>query len=134
VRNVEAIRYGEKGGRLSSIAPYCGMRHFQDGQHETDAGRELVEELLRTGLALSGALASLLDDLPEDAFPGEDNAAVLIEMVVGSSRSATSAAGEADCRKAVALIGAVRCCAINDLRAAAHGSSVVRHWKSRTTR
>jgi hypothetical protein len=31
-------------------------------------------------------LSSLLEDLPEDAFPGENSGAVLIEMVVGSSR------------------------------------------------
>ena len=32
--------------------------------------------------------------MPEDSFPGEDNAAVLLEMVIGSCRPATEAAGE----------------------------------------
>lgn len=108
-----------RGGKVVVIAPCCRMRHLQERKDETDVGRMLVEELLRTGLGLCDALGSLLDDLPEDAFPGEDNAAVLIEMVVGSSRPAISAAGEADCRKAVALLGAVRDRVICDLRGAA---------------
>lgn len=101
------------------VALHRGMRHFQDQDDETDVARVLIEELLCTAFALGDLLATLLDDLPEDAFPGEDNAAVLIEMAVGSSRPAISAAGEADCRKAAALVGAVRDRVIDDLRAAA---------------
>jgi hypothetical protein len=84
-----------------------------------DATQTLIEELLRTSFVLSGALGSLLEELPEQAFPGEDNAAVLIEMVVGSCRPAIEAAGERECRAATALIGAVRERLLNDLRAAA---------------
>jgi hypothetical protein len=60
-----------------------------------------------------------LEDLPEGAFPGEDSAAVLIEMVVGSCRPAIEAAGVPGCWAASALIAAVRDRVLNDLRAAA---------------
>jgi hypothetical protein len=89
------------------------------GVEDADAGQILVEELLRTAFSLGDLLASLLEDLPENAFAGEDQAAVLIEMVVGSSRPAIDAAGEANCRTATALIGAVRDRVLDDLRAAA---------------
>jgi len=95
------------------------MSHFDDRADDTDAARVLIEELLRTALALGGALASLLDDLPEDAFPGEDSAVALIEMVVGSCRPAIAAAGEPDCRRAAALVGAIRYRVLDDLRVAA---------------
>lgn len=81
--------------------------------------RELVEELLRTAFSLGGAYVSLLEDLPDDAFPGEDQAAVLIEMFAGSSQPALQAVSEADCRVATALIAAVGDCVLNDLRIAA---------------
>jgi hypothetical protein len=44
----------------------------------------VIVELLRTGLTLVDLLSSLLEDLPDDAFPGEENGEVLIEMVAGS--------------------------------------------------
>ncbi|HEX3736750.1 MAG TPA: hypothetical protein VHV53_04340 [Solirubrobacterales bacterium] len=81
--------------------------------------RELVEEVLRTALALEDVMSALLDELPEGAFPGEDNARVLLEMVVGSVHPAAVAAGPRDCRIAVALVGAIRERVIADLRTAA---------------
>jgi hypothetical protein len=98
------------------------MSHSDGRADGTDAAQLLIEELLRTALALGGVLASLLEDLPEEAFPGEDNAAVLIEMVVGSCRPAVEAAGEPDCWAATALIGAIRDRVIDDLRAAAEAA------------
>jgi hypothetical protein len=86
---------------------------------DTDAGRELIEELLRAGLALTDLLSSLLEEIPEGAFPGEDSGEVLMEMVVGSCLPAIEAAGERDCRTAAALIGAIRDRVFDDLRAAA---------------
>ncbi len=86
---------------------------------DLDTTRELVEEVLRTALALEDVMSSLLEDLPESAFPGEDNAHVLLEMVVGSVHPAARAAGERDCRVAIALIGAIRERVIDDLRTAA---------------
>jgi hypothetical protein len=81
--------------------------------------RELVEEVLRTALALEDVISSLLDDLPPDAFPGEDPALVLLEMVVGSVHPAARAAGRRDCRVATALVGAIRERVLDDLRSAA---------------
>lgn len=95
------------------------MSHSDRGIDGADAAQVLIEELLRTALALGDVLASLLEDLPAEAFPGEDNAAVLIEMVVGSCRPAIEAAGEAECLAATALIGAVGDRVFHDLRTAA---------------
>ncbi|HEY2478004.1 MAG TPA: hypothetical protein VGI17_04675 [Solirubrobacterales bacterium] len=81
--------------------------------------RELVEEVLRTALALEDVMVSLLEDLPDGAFPGEDPGLVLLEMVVGSVHPAAVAAGARDCRNATALVGAVRERVLADLRAAA---------------
>lgn len=86
---------------------------------DADAARALIEELLRTGLALTDLLASLLEEIPEDAFPGEDSGRVLIEMIVGSSLPAIEAAGERQCWAAAALIGAIKDRVLDDLRAAA---------------
>ena len=79
----------------------------------------MIEELLRTGFALGDLIGSLLEDLPDDAFPGEENAAVLIEMVVGTCLPVVEAAGESDCRAATALVGALKDKVIADLRRAA---------------
>jgi hypothetical protein len=93
---------------------------YSDGRADGgDAAEVLIEELLRTAFALSDIVSSLLDDLPHEAFRGEDNAAVLIEMIAGSCRPAVEAAGEAGCWAATALIGAVRDRVLEDLRAAA---------------
>jgi hypothetical protein len=81
--------------------------------------RELVEEVLRTALALEDVMSTLLEDLPASAFPGEDPALVLLEMVIGSVHPAAAAAGRRDCRTATALVGAVRERVIADLRTAA---------------
>jgi hypothetical protein len=89
-----------------------------DKVSDADAAQALVEELLRTGLVLTDLLASLLEEIPEHAFPGEDSGAVLIEMVVGSCRPAIAAAGEQECRAATALIGAIKDRVLDDLRAA----------------
>jgi hypothetical protein len=107
------------GGELATVESYGEVSHSDDRTGGADVAQVLIEELLRTGLSLSGAVASLLEDLPEEAFPGEDNAAVLIEMIAGSCRPAIEAAGERDCWAAVALMGAVRDRFLADLRAAA---------------
>lgn len=86
--------------------------------HETDAVDEFIEELLRSGLALTDLLRSLLEEMPPDAFPGEDSGEVLIEMVAGTCRPALAAAGEAECRAAALLIRTVWESVMADLRAA----------------
>jgi hypothetical protein len=84
----------------------------------TDAAQALIEELLRTAFWLQDTMGTFLEEMPEDSFPGEDSAAVLLEMVVGSCRPATDAAGESACWAATALIGSMRDRVVDDLRAA----------------
>jgi hypothetical protein len=86
---------------------------------ELEITRDLVEEVLRTAMALEDVIVSLLEDLPDDAFPGEDNGLALLEMIVGSVHPATAAAGSADTRTATALVVAIRERVLADLRAAA---------------
>jgi hypothetical protein len=81
--------------------------------------RELVEEVLRTAMALEDVVVSLLDDLPDDAFPGRDAGLVLLEMIVGSVHPAASAAGPRDTRTATALVVAIRERVLADLHTAA---------------
>jgi hypothetical protein len=105
------------GGEIASPAAWRGMNRRPEVDLETT--RDLVEEVLRTALALEDVMASLLEELPEGAFPGEDNARVLLAMVVGSVYPAARAAGPRDCRTATALVGAIRERVIDDLRTAA---------------
>lgn len=88
----------------------------QAGHHDV---RAFIEEAMRTGVMLADVLGSILENLPEDAFPGEDPVEVLLEMVVGSVRPAADAAGGQTVRAATALLGAVSDRTLNDLRAAA---------------
>jgi hypothetical protein len=84
-----------------------------------DAAQALIEEMLRTGFVLIDLISALIEELPSDAFPGEDGGAVLLGMVAGSCMPAVQAAGERDCRAATALLGAVRDRVLDDLRTAA---------------
>jgi hypothetical protein len=81
--------------------------------------RDLVEEVLRTAMVLEDVVVSLLEDLPDGAFPGEDNGLALLEMIVGSVHPAAVAAGARDTRTATALVVAIRERVLADLRAAA---------------
>jgi hypothetical protein len=65
---------------------------------------EFVMAVLRIGLMLEGVLSNLLEDLPDDAFPGEDAGVVLIEMLTGTIRPAAMSAGERVVRDATALL------------------------------
>jgi hypothetical protein len=87
-------------------------------QEEHDAAQLLIEELLRTAFSLGSIYAPLLAELPEDAFPGEDPGAVLIEMLAGSSLQAAQVVAEADWPALSALVGAVRASVLSDLRVA----------------
>ena len=88
-----------------------------------DKVKEFTEQLLRTGLALTDVLSTLLEDLPEDAFPGEQPAEVLVEMLTGTLRPVADAAGERAVREATALLAAAHERAVADLRAAAELAS-----------
>ena len=67
---------------------------------------------------LSRLVGDLLDELPEDAFPGEDEVEVLFEMLVGTIVPVAEAAGADEVRAATALLGAMSDRVIADLRAA----------------
>jgi hypothetical protein len=83
-----------------------------------DDVRAFVEEVVRGGLTLADLLSSLLESLPADAFPGEDHAQVLLEMLAGTMQPAADAAGARTVRQATALLGALCDRALSDLRAA----------------
>jgi hypothetical protein len=92
--------------------------HRREGT-DPEATRELVEEVLRTAMALEDVVVSLLDSLPDGAFPGEDGGLVLLEMIVGSVHPAALAAGPRDTRTATALVVAIRERVLADLHTAA---------------
>jgi hypothetical protein len=77
-----------------------------------------VWQCLRTGLMLEGLLANMLEELPEDAFPGEHNAEVMIEMLTGTIRPVAEAAGEGAVWDAIELLRDASEKVIADLRAA----------------
>ena len=96
----------------------------RDGSRRADtalleATRDLVEEVLLTALALEDVMTALLAEVPDGAFPGEDNARVLLEMVVGSAQPAARAAGARECQTATALVAAIRERVLTDLHTAA---------------
>jgi hypothetical protein len=106
---------GGEGDLAKALGPVtCKNRGVED-----DAAQLLIEELLRTAFSLGSIYAPLLADLPEDAFPGEDPGAVLIEMLAGSSLGAAHAVDEADWESTTALVKAVRERVLSDLRVAA---------------
>ena len=89
-----------------------------------------VMAVLRVGLMLQGVLSNLLEDLPEDAFPGEDAGVVLIEMLAGTIRPAATTAGERVVRDATALLYASGDRTIEGLK----GALALRQAMDRATR
>jgi hypothetical protein len=79
--------------------------------------------LLSTGVMLADLLAGLLEEIPADAFPGEDPADVLRDMLTGTLRPVAEAAGAGPVRQATSLLGAVADRTISDLRAAVERAS-----------
>ena len=90
--------------------------HREIDQEDYDVTHELVQELLRTAFTLQDLFADLVEQIPEGAFPGEDEAEVLLEMFTGSARRAVIAAGEPAARAATDLVEAIRESVIGDLR------------------
>jgi hypothetical protein len=87
------------------------------------AGEAVIEEFLRTALWLFDISTSLLEEMPDGTFPGEDSGAVLIEMLAGSCRPAIESAGEAGCQAIVGLAAAIRENVRDDLALAAKMAS-----------
>jgi hypothetical protein len=77
-----------------------------------------VMAVLRIGLMLEGVLANLVEDLPGDTFPGQDNAVVLIEMLTRTIRPAATTAGERIVREATDLLYASGDLTVEGLRGA----------------
>jgi hypothetical protein len=65
---------------------------------------EFVRELLRTGVMLCDLASDLVESLPPDAYPGEEPAAVVIEMMCGTIRTALGSADPGEVRRATELI------------------------------
>jgi hypothetical protein len=80
-----------------------------------DYVRDFVEEILRAGLLLVDLAAGLIEGLPEDAYPGEPNAEVVLDMLTGTIRPAAEAAGETLVRGATALLDASGARTLDDL-------------------
>jgi hypothetical protein len=94
------------------------MRSPRSDPADEDVVRVFVEELVGTGLMLADLLPGLLDALKEDAYPGEDSAAVLLEMVTGTIRPVADAAGQRRVQDATALVSAAADKTLADLRTA----------------
>ncbi len=77
-----------------------------------------TEELLRTGSMLSGLAADLVEALPPDAYPDECPAAVVIEMVTGTIRTALADTDEREVYRASDLIAEARERVLEHLRLA----------------
>jgi hypothetical protein len=105
-------------GEIASTGPW-GEVESENRRWSDEAAEAFLEELLHTAFSIGGAYVALLEDMPRGAFPGEDPAAVLIEMFAGSCRPAVAAVGEAECQVAAALVAAVRDRVLDDLRLAA---------------
>jgi hypothetical protein len=73
-----------------------------------DYGRDFVMEVLRTGIMLTDLVANLIEAMPEDAYPEESSAEVVVDMLVGTLRPVTEAAGDRSVRSAIALLTAVQ--------------------------
>jgi len=95
------------------------MGQVESHSGAAEAARALIEEMMRTGFVFIDLVSSLIEELPDDAFRGEEKGVVLLGMVAGSCVPAVQAAGERECRAATALIGAVRDRVLDDLRTAA---------------
>jgi hypothetical protein len=82
----------------------------------TDYVDDFVWEVLRTGVMLTDLLADLIESMPEDAYPGEDNARVVVEMLAGTVRPVVEGAGEQIVRRATALLSEAAERTLSDLR------------------
>jgi hypothetical protein len=95
------------------------MERSNAGRVRHDQVRAFVEEALRVGVVWMDLVTRLVDELPDGAFPGEDHAEVLLEMLTGTIRPTADAAGAETLRQATALLGAVSDRVLTDLRTAA---------------
>lgn len=69
---------------------------------------EFVQTLLRTGIWLSDLASELVETLPDDAYPGEDSAVVVIEMLCGTIATVLASVEPREVRRATELIELAR--------------------------
>jgi hypothetical protein len=65
---------------------------------------QFVLHLLRTGSMLCELVSGLIEEMPDDAYPGEEPAAVVIEMLCGTIRTSLQSADPCEVRRAIELI------------------------------
>lgn len=69
---------------------------------------EFVRELLGTGIWLSDLAANLIETLPDDAYPGEDSAAVVLEMLCGTIATVLGCVDPREVERATEIIELAR--------------------------
>jgi hypothetical protein len=84
-----------------------------------DCMGEFVEAVARAGLMLARLVSDLADGLPDDAYPGESNVDVVLDMMAGSLRPVADAFGEQFVRQAIQLLADSQDRILTDLRLAA---------------
>src|SRR5690242_852778 len=69
---------------------------------------EFVLKLVGTGIWLSELAADLVEALPDDAYPGEEPRAVVLEMLCGTAATVLGSADPRDVERATELIELAR--------------------------
>jgi hypothetical protein len=99
---------------MTSLSPLACMALSQPQDHVV----AFTEELLRTGLMLIDVMSGMIEGLPAEDCPGEEPAAVVLEMVTGTINTAIAATDEADVMRATRLLVAARERVVEHLRLA----------------
>jgi hypothetical protein len=89
-----------------------------DSTHADDHIDSFVLGLLRTGWMLFELTSNLIEATRADAYPGEEPAAVVLEMICGTIRTAIGPADPRDVRRACELIDEAGARVIEHLRLA----------------
>jgi hypothetical protein len=84
----------------------------------TDQVVAFTHAILRVGSMLFGVASDLIEDLPEDAFPGEDAAAVVLEMLIGTIHTAVREADPHELARATELVASASDRVLEHLRLA----------------
>jgi hypothetical protein len=84
----------------------------------TDEVVEFTHAILRVGSMLFGVASDLIEDLPADAFPGEDTAAVVLEMLIGTIHTAVGEADPDELARATELVASASDRVLEHLRLA----------------
>jgi hypothetical protein len=69
---------------------------------------EFVLKLVGTGIWLSELAADLVEALPDDAYPGEETGAVILEMLCGTAATVLGSVDPSEVERATGLIELAR--------------------------